>query len=396
MKYRSWLLAAAWTIAATAGRADPAYDPGASDTEIRIGNIEPYSGPLSFYGEIGLTLAAYFEMINEQGGINGRRVTFISYDDANNPAKTFEHTRRLVESDGVLMIFQSLGTDTNLAIRKYLNDREIPQLFMATPTDLFADPANYPWTFPYQPSYAFEARIYGEYLRTNFPGAKVGIIHEDSAFGTDLVDGVTAGLAGSAEVIAIPYALEELSIESHLLTLRAAGIEILVDGGTPKFAIQAIRHVADSGWPLREHIVTSVSLTVGAVMEPAGLDNARGIVGTAFIKDPTDPRWHDDPDYREWRAFLERYYPEGNPAGFTAYAYGVGALLVEVLTRCGDDLTRANVLRQAQSLTDVTVPMVYPEISVTTSETDYRPIEALRMVRFDGKSFVPFGPVLGR
>lgn len=374
--------------------AQPAYDPGASDTEIRIGNINPYSGPVAAYGEIGKALTAYFTMVNDRGGINGRKIAFISYDDAYSPPKTFEHARRLIEQDEVLFVFQSLGTPQNLAIRQYLNDAGVPQLFVASPATTFGDPENYPWTMGWNPNLQSEGRIYAKYILENLPDARIGLLYQNDEFGKDMLRGLTDGLEGRLDIEALPYEVADASVDGQIAAMAAAGVTVFINGGTPKFAAQAIRKMAEIGWK-PQHILVSVSASVGAVLVPAGVENAVGTVSASYIKDPTDGRWANDPDFLEWLAFMQKYMPGADLNNtFYGYAYGVATVMEEVLRRCGDDLTRANIMRQAADLHDLTVPMLQPGLTVNTSPTDFFPIEAMQMVRFDGKSFVPFGPVL--
>jgi len=371
------------------------YDPGASDSTIKIGNINPYSGPASAYGLIGRTLAAYFNKVNAEGGINGRKVTFISYDDGYSPPKTVEQARKLVESDEVLLIFQSLGTAHNSAIQRYLNGKKVPQLFVAAGATKFGDPKNFPWTMSWQPNYQSEGRVYAKYLLQNHPGGKIGILYQNDDYGKDYVKGLKDGLAGKIPIVSEQaYETTDATVTSQIISLKGAGADILFNVATPKFAAQAIRKAAELGWkPV--HLLNNVSASVGSVLQPAGFDNAMGVLSTAYIKDPTDPTWKADAGYREWLAFMEKYFPEGDrTSNFTVYAYSVAQTLVHVLRQCGDELTRENVMKQAASLKSVTVPMLLPGITLNTGPNDYFPIEQMQMMRFNGERWELFGPVL--
>jgi branched-chain amino acid transport system substrate-binding protein len=371
------------------------YDPGASDTEIKIGNINPYSGPASAYGIIGKTLAAYFDKVNAEGGINGRKITFISYDDAYSPPKALEQTRRLVESDEVLLMFQPLGTPPNAAIRKYLNGKKVPQLFVATGATMFGDPENFPWTMGWQPDYRSEARVYARYLLQHHAGGKVGVLYQNDDYGKDYLTGLKDGLAGKIPIVAaLPYEVSDATIDSQIISLKASGADIFLNVATPKFAAQAIRKIAEIGWkPV--HLLNNVSNSVGGVLRAAGLENAKGILTSAYTKDPTDATWKDDPARKEWVAFMDRYFPDGDKtSSFTVYGYSVAQTLVQVLRQCGGDLTRANVMKQAANLKDFEIGMVLPGVKINTGPTDYFPIEQLQMQRFTGERWELFGPIM--
>jgi branched-chain amino acid transport system substrate-binding protein len=371
------------------------YDPGATDTEIKIGNTNPYSGPASAYGLIGRTISAYFAKVNAEGGINGRKVNFISYDDGYNPSKTVEQTRKLVESDEVLLIFQGLGTAHNTAIERYMNSKGVPQLFVATGATKFGDPKAFPWTMGWQPNYQSEARIYAKYLIEQAPNSKIGVLYQNDDYGKDYLKGLKDGLAGKIQIVSEQsYEATDPTVNSQIITLKGSGADVLFNVATPKFAAQAIRKVSEIDWhPL--HLLNNVSNSVGSVLQPAGLENAKGILSTYYIKDPTDPGWKDDPDFKNWQAFMERYFPEGDrTSSFTGYAYAVSHTLVHVLTQCGDDLTRANVMKQATSLKQLANPMLLPGITINTSPDDYFPIEQMRMMRFTGDRWELFGPVI--
>jgi branched-chain amino acid transport system substrate-binding protein len=372
------------------------YDPGASDTEIRIGNIMPYSGPASAYGTIGKAQAAYFRMINEQGGINGRKINFISYDDGYSPPKTVEQARKLVEGDEVLLIFQSLGTAPNSAIQKYMNARKVPQIFVATGATKWGDPKNFPWTMGFQPNYQSEGRIYAKYILDKHPAGKIAVLFQNDDYGKDVLKGVRDGLGDkNAMIVAeMPYEPADPTVDSQIVRLKASGADIFVNITTPKFAAQAIKKVAELGWkPL--HILNNVSASIGSVLRPAGFENARGIITTTYLKDPTDPALAKDPGLMAWTAFMDKYYPEGDKTNSSnVSAHATAALLVQVLKQCGDNLTRENVMRQAANLKDVELEMLMPGIKVNTSPKDYFPLEELQMRRFSGERWESFGPIM--
>lgn len=380
---------------ATPALAQKKYDPGASDTEIKVGNTMPYSGPLSAFGLIGKTEAAYFKKVNAEGGINGRQIVFMSYDDGYSPPKTVEQTRKLVESDNVLLLFQSAGTASNSAIAKYLNNKKIPQLFVASSAAKWGEPKTYPWTMGWSPNSQSEGRIYAAYLLKNYPNGKVGILYPNDDGGKDYVKGLKDGLQGKMQVVSEQsYEASDPTVSSQILNLRAAGADIIFDAASAKFASQAISKIAEIGWkPL--HVLVSSSSSVGSVLKPAGLDNAKGIVTAYYLKDPTDPSWKDDADYKAWSEFMTKYFPEGDrTSNMTVYGYATAQTLVEVLKRCGDDLTRANIMKQAASLKDLKVGMLLPGIVINTSATDYYPVKQMQMMRFDGARWDLFGPVI--
>ncbi|MEQ1614640.1 MAG: ABC transporter substrate-binding protein, partial [Hyphomicrobiaceae bacterium] len=342
---RSLYAAVLVAAVATPALAQSKYDTGASDTEIRIGNIMPYSGPASAYGIIGKTIGAYFDKINAEGGINGRKIKFISYDDAYSPPKAVEQARKLVESDEVLAIMQPLGTASNTAIMKYMNAKKVPQLFVATGATKFGDPKGFPWTMGWQPNYQSEGRIYAKYILDNHPNAKIGVLFQNDDYGKDLMKGLKDGLggkAGSMIVAEAPYEVSEPTIDSQILKLKAAGVDLFVNVATPKFAAQAIKKLAEIGWkPV--HILNNVSNSVGGVLKAAGLENAKDVISTFYQKDPTDPAWKDDAGLKTWAAFMEKYYPDGDRTStFTTYGYSAAQSMVQILKQCGNDLTRAN------------------------------------------------------
>ncbi|NPU13374.1 ABC transporter substrate-binding protein [Bradyrhizobium sp. 83012] len=386
-------------IALTSGGAlaQKKYDTGASDTEIKIGNIMPYSGPASAYGVIGKTEEAYFKKINAEGGINGRKITFVSYDDAYSPPKAVEQVRKLVESDEVLFVFNPLGTPSNSAIQKYLNGKKIPQLFVATGATKWNDPKNFPWTMGWQPSYQSEGRIYAKYLLKDKPGAKIGVLFQNDDFGKDYLKGLKDGLgdkAASMIVLEESYETSEPSIDGHIVKLKASGADTFFSVTTPKFAAQAIKKLAEIDWhPL--HIVVNVSASVGSVIKPAGFENSQGILSAAYAKDAADAQWANDPGMKKFTEFLAQYYPDANKLdSSTVYGYGAAQTLVKVLQMCGDDLTRANVMKQAASLKDFTPDTLLPGVKINTSATDFAPIEQLQMQRFKGEKWELFGEAI--
>jgi branched-chain amino acid transport system substrate-binding protein len=372
------------------------YDTGATDTEIKIGNIMPYSGPASAYGVIGKTQEAYFNKVNAEGGINGRKIKFISYDDGYSPPKTVEQARKLVESDEVLLIFGSLGTSTNSAIRKYMNDKNVPQLFVASGASKWNDPKHYPWTMGWQPNYASEARIYAKYILKEKPDAKIGVLYQNDDFGKDYLKGLKEGLGTKASMIVAEesYETSEPAIDDHVVKLKTGGADVFISITTPKFAAQAIKKTAEINWhPVQ--IVSNVSASVGGVMEPAGLEIAQGILSATYVKDGSDPQWDNDPGMKNFYAFLDQYYPKANKRdAAVAFGYGAAQTLAKVLQMCGDDLTRDNVMKQASHLKDVELDTLLPGIKVNTSLTNFAPIEQLRMMRFKGKTWELFGDVI--
>ena len=391
------LSTAASIVAATAPAvAQKKYDPGASDTEIKVGNIMPYSGPASAYGTIGRAEAAYFRMINEQGGINGRKITFISYDDAYSPPKTVEQARKLVEGDEVLLIYQSLGTAPNSAIQKYMNAKKVPQLFVATGATKWGDPKNFHWTMGFQPNYQSEGRIYGKYILQHHPAGKIAVLYQNDDYGKDVLKGLKDGLGSKTTMIIaeMPYETGDPTVDSQVVALKSSGADIFVNIATPKFAAQAIKKVGELGWkPV--HILNNVSSSIGSVIKPAGFENAKGILSTAYQKDPSDPGLKGDPGLKNWTAFMDKYFPEGNKADTgNVTAYITAKALVQVLTQCGDNLTRENVMRQAANLKDFEIDMLIDGIKVNTSPNDYFPVEELQMRRFNGEVWELFGPIM--
>jgi branched-chain amino acid transport system substrate-binding protein len=382
-------------VAGTAS-AQKKYDPGATDTEIKIGNIMPYSGPASAYATIGKTEAAYFNKINSEGGINGRKISFISYDDGYSPPKTVEQARKLVEDDEVLLIFNPLGTPGNSAIHKYMNAKKVPQLFVSTGAAKWNDPKNFPWTMGWQPSYQVEARIYAKYILQNYPGKTVGVLYQNDDFGKDYVIGLHEGFGDQAsKLIAVESSYETSSptVDSQVVQIKGANPDIFINIATPKFAAQAIKKVAELDWhPVQ--FVTNVSASVGGVMKPAGLAASQDVLSASYLKDPQDPTWKNDPAMNEWRAFMTKWYPEGDQSdASTTFGYGVARGLEQVLKQCGDNLTRENVMKQAANL-NFELGVYLPGTKIKTSPTDFAPLEQLQMMRFKGESWELFGPVM--
>jgi branched-chain amino acid transport system substrate-binding protein len=404
MAQRCIILLASLLLGISAGvnsaAAEKKYDPGASDTEIKIGNIMPYSGPLSAYALIGRTEAAFFKKINDEGGVNGRKINFISYDDAFSPPKTVEQARKLVESDEVLLIFQSLGTPTNNAIQKYLDIKKVPQLFVATGATKFGDPKNFPWTMGWQPTYQTEGRIYAKYILEKLPQGKIGILYQNDDSGRDYIKGLRDGLGADAAkrmiVAEIPYDPAEPTVDSQVVTLKTSGADIFFDEASPKFAAQAIRKAAEIGWK-PTLFLASISNSVGSVLKPAGLENSKGLLSSNYIKDPTDPTWKDDPAIKEWAVFMDKYLPDGDKTStFSVYGYATAQTMVQVLKQCGDELTRENVMKQAANLRNFQLGLLLPGITINTSPTDYFPIEQMQMSRFNGEHGELFGsPISG-
>jgi branched-chain amino acid transport system substrate-binding protein len=386
------------TFAATNGSAlaQKKYDTGATDTEIKIGHIVPYSGPASAYGIIGKTEEAYFKMINETGGINGRKIKFISYDDAYSPPKAVEQVRKLVESDEVLVVFNALGTPSNTAIQKYLNSKKVPQLFVATGATKWNDPTHFPWTIGWQPSYQSEARIYAKFLMREKPDAKVAVLYQNDDFGKDYLKGLKDGFAGKASAIIAEesYEVSEPTIDNHIVKLKASGADVLISITTPKFAAQTIKKMAEIDWKALQ-IVANVSTSVGAVMKPAGFENGQGVLSAHYAKDAGDAQWKDDPGMKKFLAFLDKYYPDADRSNSQViYGYGAAQTLTRILEMCGDDLTRTNIMKQAANLKDFTPDTLLPGVKINTSATDFAPIEQLQMMRFKGEKWEMFGDVI--
>jgi branched-chain amino acid transport system substrate-binding protein len=373
------------------------YGPGVTDKEIKIGQTMPYSGPASAYGTIGKAEAAYFAMVNDHGGINGRKINLISLDDGYSPPKTVEQTRRLVEQENVLLDFSPLGTPTNTAIHKYLNGRKVPQLFVATGATKWGDPEHFHWTMGWQPTYQTEGGIYAKYILDKMPNAKIGILFQNDDYGKDYVKGLKDGLGSKAAKIIVSevsYETTDTTIDSQIVSLQASGADVFFDVTTPKFAAQAIRKAYDIGWK-PTHFLNSVSNSVGAVLKPAGLDASTGLISVEYEKDPTDPNWQNDASYKAWLAWMDKYYPDGDKNDtFNVFGYNEAATMVQVLKQCGDELTRENVMKQAASLKNFEAPMLLPGIKVDTSPSDYYPIQQEQLAKFNGKTWELFGNVL--
>jgi branched-chain amino acid transport system substrate-binding protein len=373
------------------------YDIGATDTEIKIGNIMPYSGPASAYGVIGKTEEAYFRKVNAEGGINGRKITFISYDDTYSPPKTVEQARKLVESDEVLIVFNPLGTPPNSAIQKYMNQKKVPQLFVATGATKWNDPKEFPWTMGWQPNYQSETQIYAKYILKNKPDAKIAVLFQNDDYGKDYLKGLKDGLGAKASSMIVmeeSYEVSEPTIDSHIVKLKSTGADVFFNITTPKFAAQAIKKNMEIGWkPL--HFLNNVSASIGSVIKPAGMENAQDIISSNYLKDPTDLQWKNDKGMIAWNEFLDKYYPEANRADASVmYAYIVAQGLVHVLKACGDDLTRENIMKQAASIRDLELGGLLPGVKVNTSATDFAPISQLQLMKFKGEHWDLFGEIL--
>jgi branched-chain amino acid transport system substrate-binding protein len=386
------IAAAAISLSAAAQKK---YDTGATDTEIKIGDTKPYSGPASAYGTIGKAIAAYFDKVNAEGGINGRKVKYISLDDGYNPAKTVEQVRKLVEEDEVLFVFNPLGTPSNTAIQKYMNTKKVPQLFVATGATKWGDPKNNPWTMGWQPNYQTEGKIYAAHILETKPNAKIGVLFQNDDYGKDYLKGLEDGLGEKAKtmiVSKVSYEVTDPTVDSQMVSLKASGADTFFNITTPKFAAQAIKKAAEIGWK-PTHYLNNVSSSVGSVLTPAGLENSVGIITTQYGKDPTDPQWANDKGMQDWRAWMGKYYPSGDlKDASNVYGYSVAQTVVQVLKQCGDDLTRENVMKQAASLS-MELPLSLPGINVKTGPNDFYPIEREQLARFDGKTWVLFGKV---
>jgi branched-chain amino acid transport system substrate-binding protein len=383
-------------LAALPARAARKYGPGVTDTEIKIGNTGPYSGPLANASPIPLSTKAYFEMINAQGGVNGRKITWISYDDGYSPPKTVEMTRKLVEEDNVFLVCGPVGTPTTTAVWHYLNEKKVPQLFPATGATKWDDPKGHPWTAAFFISYQAEGHIYAAYILKNKPDAKIAVLYQNDDFGKDYLKGVVDGLGAKASMIKtkLSYETTDPTVDSQIIQLQASGCDTLVTVAIPKFGALTIRKMAEVGWkPL--HVLNGIASSVGATLKPAGLENANGIISDNSFKDPTDPQWQNDAGYKQWLSFMEKYYPDGDKTdNQTVYGYSIAQTMVQVLKQCGDELTRENVMKQVANLHHFELPMLLPGIVINTSPSDFGPIKQAQMRRFNGERYVPFGPVL--
>ena len=389
--------ALALALSVSTASAQKKYDTGATDTEIKIGQTNPFSGPASAYATIGKTQAAYIKMINDQGGVNGRKINLVQYDDAYSPPKAVEQVRKLVESDEVLLTFQLLGTPSNAAVQKYLNAKKVPQLFAATGASKFTDPKNFPWTMGFNPNYFVEGRIYGQYILKEYPNAKIGILYQNDDLGKDYQNGIKAGLGDKAAKMIVAeasYEVADPTIDSQILKIKDAGADLFFSATTPKQAAQAIKKIAELGWkPV--HILDINATSVGAVMKPAGLEASKGVISVNYGKDPLDPSWKDDPGMKKYFEFMAKYYPDGDKdSSFNSYGYMTTELLIHVLKACGDNLTRENVLKQATNLKNVKLDLLLPGITVNTTPDDYRVNKQLQMMKFNGERWELFGPIL--
>jgi branched-chain amino acid transport system substrate-binding protein len=386
-------------LASPTALAQKKYDPGANDKVIKIGNTNPYSGPASAYGTIGKTISAYWKMVNEKGGVNGRMIEFISYDDGYSPPKTVEMARKLVEQDRVLFMFQTLGTPPNTAIHKYMNSKKVPQAFVATGATKWNDPRNFPWTMGWQPNYQTEGRIYAEHILKNNPKAKIGVLYQNDDYGKDYLKGFRDGLgdkAASMIVKEVSYEVADPTVDSQIVQLQASGADTFFNITTPKFAAQAIRKAYDTGWK-PTHYLNNVSASPGTVLRPAGLEKSIGLISTQYFKDPTDPQWKNDPAVKEWEVFMKKYYPEGSLIQTeNMYGYTVAQTLHQVLKQAGDNLTRTNIIKQAASLNNYRPETMLPGIRLNTSANDFAPIESEQLVRFNGEKWERFGPIIGK
>jgi len=397
---RRTILAAApssLVLSALPARAAKQYGPGVTDTEIKIGNTCFYSGPASSYGTIGKAMAAYYRMVNDQGGVNGRKINFLSYDDAYSPPKTVEQTRRLVEQDEILLDAGPLGTPTNSAIWQYMNQKKVPQLFVSTGATKWDDPKGHPWTIGWQPNYQSEGRIYATFIMKEKPDGKIGVLYQNDDFGKDYLKGLKDGLGDKAKsmvAIEASYETTDPTVDSQVVDMKAKGIDVFVNTAIPKFAAQAIRKAAELEWkPL--HVLSSIGNSVAATLKPAGLENCKGLVSDFYLKDPNDESWKSDDGYKWWVAFMDKYYPDGDKADLgNVYGPSNAGTVVQVLKQCGDELTRENVMKQAANLHDFAVPMLLPGIKINTSPTDFAPVKQVQMGRFDGVQWRLFGPLL--
>ena len=392
------MVLAAAALASGTAMAQKRYDQGANDKEIILGHINPYSGPASAYGAIGKSIGAYFDKVNAEGGVNGRKIKFITLDDGYNPAKTVEQARKLVEQDEVLLVFQTLGTPPNSAIHKYMNEKKVPQLFVATGATKWGDPKNFPWTMGWQPNYQSEAKIYAAHMLENKPNGKIAILYQNDDYGKDYLKGFEDGLgakAASMIVSRLSYEVTDPTVDSQMVSLKASGADTFFNITTPKFAAQAIKKAAELGWkPL--HYLNSVSSAVGSVLVPAGIEASVGLITAGYIKDPTDPQFQKGKEWDDWLAYMKKYHPSGDlKDNFNVYGYTVAQTMVQVLKQAGDNLTRANIMKEAANL-DMVLPMLLPGVNVKTGPDDFYPIEREQLMRFDGKTWQLFGKVYGR
>ena len=389
----SLLLAA--LFAATPSRAQQAPE-AATDTEIRIGNIMPYTGPLAAFATIGRAEMAYFDMINARGGVNGRKIRFMSVDDSSNPKTALEQTQGLVETQNVLLMFGSFGTPDNLATRAYLNGKKVPQLFVASGDEEWAHPKTYPWTMGWQPTFRAEGQIYANYIQAAYADRKIAVLWQNDQFGRDLFRGLQEGLGSTAGMIVADLAFDasETAIQNQLGILKGSGAEILVFDGAPAIAARAIRSAAELDWhPV--FILDNASASIASALRPAGLQNSLGVISTSFLKDTGDAAWKEDPQIKAWLAFMDKYFPDGDKDDlYAVFGYAAADTLVQVLRQCGDDLSRENIMRQAASLKNYQSPIALPGIAINTGPKDFRPIKQMRLVQFDGTAWQPIGDVI--
>ncbi|MBA2402533.1 MAG: ABC transporter substrate-binding protein [Bradyrhizobium sp.] len=399
MKTRiKWLLSAffaTFLLVSIPTTLQPAQAGGVTDTEIRIGNIMPYTGPLAAFAAIGRAEAAYFDMINDRGGINGRKIKFISRDDSSNPRMAAEHTHQLVEQDNVLLMFGSFGTPSNLATRTYLNEKKVPQLFVASGDEEWAHPKRFPWTMGWQPTFRAEGRIYANYIQASYPDRKIAVLWQNDQFGRDLFRGLQEGLGVTARMIVADIAIDaDMSIDAQVDILKSSGAEVLVLNCAPPISARAIRRAAELGWH-PQLLLVNAAASIANALRPAGLANAAGVISTSFLKDADDATWKDDPSIKAWLAFMDKYYPDGDKEdSYAIFGYAVAETLVQVLTQCGDDLSRENIMRQAASLRNYQGPIVLPGIAINTGPADFHPIKQMRLVQFDGTAWQPIGDVI--
>ena len=388
-------LIAALGLAVALGPA-AAQTPGVTATEIKVGNTNPYSGPASAYGTIGKAIGSYFKKVNDEGGVNGRKINYITYDDSYSPPKAVEMIRKLVEQDEVAVLFQTLGTPTNTAIHKYVNAQKVPHLFVATGATKWNDPKNFPWTMGFQPNYQTEGRIYAAYILKNFPDAKIGVLYQNDDYGKDYRKGLHDGLGEAAKkmiVLEQTYEVTDPTIDSQIVNLKNSGANVFFNVTIPKFAVQAIKKAHDTGWK-PAHFLNNVSSSLATVLKPAGLEASRGLITALYLKEITDPQWKNDKGYQDWVAWMKKYYPEGAlDDQFNAYGYTVAQAMTQVLKQCGNDLSRENILKQAQNLKNVEFPLLLPGIKINTSPTDHAPIEQEQLAKFDGERWVLFGEI---
>ena len=369
---------------------------GVTPTEIKIGNTNPYSGPASAYGTIGKAIGAYFKKVNDEGGVNGRKINYITLDDGYSPPKAVEMVRRLVEQDQVALLFQTLGTPTNSAIHKYMNEKKVPHLFVATGATKWNDPKNFPWTMGFQPNYQTEGRVYASYILKNFPDAKVGILYQNDDYGKDYLKGMEDGLGAAASKLIVlkqSHEVTDPTIDSQIINLKNAGANVFFNVTIPKFAVQAIKKAHDIGWK-PTHFLNNVSSSLATVLKPAGLEASKGLITALYMKEVTDPQWNKDKGYLDWVAFMKKYYPEGNLEDQSnAYGYNVAILMTQVLKQCGNDFSRENIMKQAANVKDFELPILLPGIKINTSPTDHAPIEQEQLAKFDGERWVLFGEI---